>query len=130
MTAPNTNAAVGRVTESPPDNFGNTTKTVAWTIYPAIWWPAGSREIVGSQDQVTWHNTVCLPTGTPVLAADVVIPAVTIIGGAVQYDADETTPKGDQFQVDGQPTAWPANSAGWQHPFSVVVNLTRATGSN
>lgn len=126
MTSPNTTAAVGTVTMGGDDGFGNKVPTPTWTLSPAIWWPGGSREVVGGQDQVTWHNTVCLPTGTVVQSTDVIIPVVTTnAAGQVRYAEDGTTPLGDQFEVDGQPTEWPANSAGWRHPFSTVVNLTR-----
>lgn len=126
MTRPNTTAAVGTVAMSGDDGYGNKVATPTWTFLPAIWWPGGSREVVGGQDQVTWHNTVCLPTGTVVQSTDVIIPVVaTNAAGEVQYAEDGTTPLGDQFEVDGEPTSWPANSAGWQHPFSTVVNLTQ-----
>lgn len=126
---PNTKAALGRVTQTGTDDYGDPVYSTVWALFDGIWWPGGSREVVGGQDQVTWHNTVCLPTGTVVKSTDTVIPVVTLDEfGNVLYLGDGTTPQGDQFVVDGQPTPWPANSAGWQHPFSVVVNLTRQTG--
>lgn len=129
MTSPNTTVAIGTVTLDGADEYGNPARTVTWRQVDGIWWPGGSREAVNGQDQVTWHDTICLPTGTPVQSTDVIIPVVTLdASGAVVYTADGTTPAGDLYQVDGQPTPWPANSAGWQHDYSVVVNLTRVTG--
>ena len=129
MTNPNTKAALGTVTQGPLDAYNDPTTTVVWTLHDAIWWPGGSSESVNGQDQVTWQNTICFHTGTVVSATDVVIPVVTVgSSGNVLYAGDGTTPQGDQYAVNGQPSVWPANSAAWRHPYSVVVALTRTVG--
>lgn len=129
MAGANTRAALGTVTRGEKDGHGNPVMTVSWSFYDGIWWPGSSTEAIEGQDQVTWNNTVCLPTGTTVQAVDVLIPVVTVDeDGQPVYAMDGITPLGDQFVVDGQPAVWPSNAAGWRHPYSVVVTLTRKTG--
>ena len=131
---PNTRAALGTVTPGGTDDYGNPVPaSITWTVLDAIWWPEGSSERVNGQDQVTWQNTICFPTGTAVKATDKVVPVPILdAGGNLTYN-DDGTPVGADgvqtpFSVDGQPAAYPTNTAGWQHPYSVVVVLTRTTG--
>lgn len=130
MGLANTTAAVGVRAWAGIGDDGEPTYTTTWTVYDeAIWWPSGSREGLAGQDQVTWEDTLCLPTGTVVDAAAVVIPVVTLDeSGAVVHLQDGVTPAGDQYEVNGQPAAWPAGGSGWQPPFSVVVHLQRQAG--
>ena len=134
MTSPNTRAALGTVTPGGTDDYGNPVPaSITWTVLDAIWWPGGSSERVNGQDQVTWANTVCFPAGTVVKATDKVIPVPVLdADGDLVLGDDGVTPLsadgGKPFQVDGQPSAYPANTAGWQHPYSVVCALTRTTG--
>lgn len=128
MTSPNTKAAVGVTTQTGTNSYGDPVYSSIWALYDGIWWPEGSREVVGGQDQVTWHNTICLPTGTTVESDAKVIPAVKVDdSGSVLYEENGTTPQGDQYDVDGEPVDWPSNGSGWRHPYSTVVNLKRTT---
>lgn len=120
MTSPNTTAALVSRAVTGKDAYGNDVYGETVTLLPAIWWPAGSSEAVQGQDQVTWSDTICFPTGTPVAATDVVIPQAQTVNGTVE---------GDRYAVNGQPAAYPPSPfGGWQPPYSVVVQLKRVTG--
>lgn len=126
---PNTVAALITRAQSGGDAYGNVTYTETAVAHPALYWPGGSAETVKGQDQVVWHASVCLPTGTVVTAVDEVIPqAVTDASGNLILDGDGKA-QGERFQIDGEPQTWPANPfTGIQGPFTVVLTLTRTTG--
>lgn len=93
------------------DSFGNDVYAVVQSTVDGVYAPGSSSEQVQGQDVVVTQPTVYLPTGTDVDSVD----ALTI-GGLI-------------YEVDGQPSIWPAHPfTGWQPEFSVEVRLRRVTG--
>lgn len=98
-------------TVSGQDAFGNDVYSVTEETTDGIFAPGGSVEQVQGQDVVITQPTVYLRTGTSVAAVD----AVTV--GGLDYE------------VSGEPAAWPPNPfTGRQPEFSVEVRLRRTTG--
>lgn len=129
MNGANTLAALIRRTKTGADAYGKAIFTEVFTVLPGIYWPASSTEAAVGQDQIVWHETVCLPTGTDVSAIDAVIPQVTLDSDGQPLLDGNGHPQGRRVEVDGQPTDWPANPFdGDQGPFSVVLQLTGAAG--
>lgn len=125
----NTLAALVHRDESAKDEYGNQTFTETFTVLEGIYWPADSSEATAGQDQVRWHETVCLPTGTDVSAIDAVIPRVLVDANGDPVLDGDGHPQGTKFEVDGQPAAWPATPmSGWSSEFAVVIQLGKELG--
>lgn len=130
MSSGNTVAAVVRRTQTGTDAYNIPVYGETFTVInPALYWPGGSSESLNQQDQVQWHDTLCLPAGTDVAAIDAVIPQVTVAAdGAPVLDSDGN-PQGDRYEITGQPAVWPANPfSGERADFPIVLQLTRVTG--
>lgn len=122
----NTTAALIQRTASSRDEYGVVVYTESATLSPAIFWPAGSFENHQAQDQITWHDTLCLPDGTDVTAIDAVIPEVLLDSDGQPILDENDEMQGDRFEIEGQPTVWPASPmSGWRADFPVVLELQR-----
>jgi hypothetical protein len=125
----NTVAALISKTRSGADAYGQDVFTESYTVMPALFSPGGSTETVFGQDQVVTSPTLYLPTGTPVQAIDAAIPQVLVDSAGAPVLDGSGHPQGVRYDVDGLPSAWPANPfTGWQPALSVVVRLKGATG--
>lgn len=93
------------------DSYGNDVYSVTEETVDGIFAPGASVEQIQGQDVVTTQPTVYLRTGTTAAAVDALSVA------------------GLDYEVDGDPAAWPPNPyTGWQPEFSVEVRLRRVTG--
>jgi hypothetical protein len=122
----NTRAVLLTRTAAGRDAYGEVTYTETFTMVPAIYWPAGTFENHQAQDQITWRDTLCLPDGTDVTAIDAVIPQPLLDGTGDPVLDGDGHPQGDRFEIEGNPTPWPANPMStWRPDFPVVLELQR-----
>lgn len=92
------------------DNDGNDRYITVNTTIAGVFAPGGSTESTDGGDTVITQPTVYLP-----------LPAPTAV--------DEVLVNGATFEVDGDPSVWPANPyTGHQPDYPVVVRLRKVNG--
>ena len=106
------------VTRVTRDDFGDTTEGAnhdveGCVIYPRMAKAAtnvnrGGNEVVTAEDLITFGLSVLMPPGSDVLATD------------------RVTARGDEYEVDGNPTNWVSPLSGFSP--GVEVLLKRITG--